>query len=328
MGGPGGAGRGGILQRAGLQAARDYARRFGLPVPSESDLPADGGFARFEAARAEWAAREADPRTARKREADRRRREARAAWMEEHAAPILRAAGLDPSRRWDREDVKQALAGIPATEAGADMLRERMAERRARFEREEAEAAERERQRQEDAARARQEEEARATAAGYTLDEWRAMWRALPDAEYFNRHAEDMKAGPADRAMWRAGERPPYRTADNGWNRCEHGGDMLRIKPGNPDTLESSRGAEVPVSHARRVWRHVLRIMCAGDSWSGSIRCGHFTVSHVSPSGWMTAGCHRFNRAEMLRVAAILGEPVTCEDVAGMPAETLETESA
>lgn len=317
------------LQR---RAACDYAARFGLPAPSLADLPLDGGFSRYQAALAEWQAKEADPATQRKRAADRARREARQAWMDSHGDSILRAAGLHVGSRWDAEDIKEALRGIPATEAGADMLRERLKERRERFEREHA--AEAARRAAEEAARvqARAEEAAAAEAAGMTLANWRIKWGAdYHAAEAENRRLDVLRAVPADRAVWRAGGTPEYRGNVWGddsatWRKCESGGDMLRIKPGNPDTLESARGAEVPVSHARRVWRHVLRIMCAGEFWQGSIRCGHFTVSHVSPDGWMKAGCHRFNRAEMLRIAAEIGEPVTCEDVAAFPA--LETEES
>ena len=66
--------------------------------------------------------------------------------------------------------------------------------------------------------------------------------------------------------------------------------------------------------------------MCSdAGKWHGSIRCGHFTVTEVR-AGWMTAGCHRFNRAEMLRIAAEIGEPVTCEQAAAFPA--LESEES
>lgn len=311
-------------------AARDYARRFNLPAPTESELPADGGFSRYEAALAEWRAKEADPVLQRKRAADRRRREVRAEWMAEHADSILRAAGLNPDRGYNRKEIKVALTGIPATESGAEALRVRLADRRAGFERHNAVAAKRERERQEAAAKARAEEAAMAEAAGYTLADWRLKWGAdYHAAEYDHRLFESARMVPVHRATWRAGGSPEWRDYGGGlWQACEAGGDMLRVKPGRADTLETARGAEVPVAHARRVWRHVLRIMCAGETWTGSIRCGHFTVSAVTLDGRMVAGCHIFHRAEMERVAALIGEPVTCEDVAGLPAETMDGESA
>lgn len=302
--------------------ARDYARRFGLPAPA---FAADYGRADIMAACKAWHAKESDPKTQRKRDADRRRREVRQSWLDDVAGPILADAGLDAGRRFDRKAIKRALAGIPCTADGASALRVRLA---AQIERA---AAHRERMAQEAAARAAERaaelaaQDARAEAAGFTGAEWREMFAAIADAERENR-AVDAKADidPA-RARWMAGQHVapmydlPYDLRDL-WKSDGAGGDILRVKPSDPATLESARGAEVPLAHARKVWPHILRTMCEGKEWTGSIRCGAFTISLITPRH-MVAGCHRFNRAEMVRVAGLIGEPVDCNAIAATVAE-------
>jgi hypothetical protein len=289
--------------------ALDYARRFNLPAPVFAE---DYGKAEIMAACRAW----------HERAADRARRAAREAWIRDVAGPILAEAGIGGRSSRDRSDAKEALRGLPATEAGAAALRARLADRIARN------AADLARWKAEQAAHEareaaeRAEETARAAAHGFTFAEWRDMFAEIYTAERWNGAEDVRKVIPARREAWRRGEGwqalPGEYAAGydvrKSWQYCERGGDILRIKPGAPGTLESARGAEVPTDHARRAWRHILRVMCAGESWSGAIRCGHFTISKVTPE-WMVAGCHRFHRAEMERVAALLGEPVTCEEI-------------
>lgn len=300
------------------ETARDYARRFDLAEPA---FEADYGRADIMAACRAWHEREADPKLQRKRAADRARREARAEWLESVAAPILAEAGIS-AFSWDKHARAEAVRGIPATDAGASALRARLADRIARHAADLARWKAEEDARREREARERAEETARAEAHGFTLDEWRDMFGAVTTAEYWNAAEDVRKAIPARREAWRRGgewETEPGEYAiphalRGEWRQCEHGGDILRVRPNDPATLETARGAEVPTEHARRAWRGVLRIMCSGEPWRGSIRCGHFTISEITPE-WMVAGCHRFHRAEMERVAALLGEPVTCEEI-------------
>jgi hypothetical protein len=41
------------------------------------------------------------------------------------------------------------------------------------------------------------------------------------------------------------------------------------------------------------------------------MRVGHFNITRIHAGG-MVAGCHKFSRAELLRVAALLGESTDC----------------
>lgn len=298
-------------------AARDYATRFGLPVPTFSP---DYGRAQIMDACAAWHAKESDPATQRKRAASKRRREARETWLSETAAPILREAGLRMGNRYDRDAVRAALLGIPSTAAGASALRVRLADQIKRnaehFERMERERLEREAARE----AALAEQTARAEAAGFTLREWRDMFDSHESAMLENRMHDARAALAPTREAWKAGETVgiihdyllPY-DLRHAWQRDDDGCDILRVKPSDPATLESARGAEVPLAHAKRAWRMILSIMCSGQSWTGSIRCGAFTISSITPQR-MVAGCHTFSRAEMIRIASIIGEPVECPE--------------
>jgi hypothetical protein len=98
-------------------------------------------------------------------------------------------------------------------------------------------------------------------------------------------------------ALWRKGERIPLpfdaqRTAD--------GSAMLRII-GN--TVQTSRGAEVPLSDARRVMAFYNQLRASGDVYhpepDARMSVGPFTVSEITECGNMIAGCHFISAAEL-----------------------------
>jgi len=87
----------------------------------------------------------------------------------------------------------------------------------------------------------------------------------------------------------------------------EQGGALMRIKG---ETLQTSLGAEVPLSHAIRVFRFVKLCRMNGTAWrrnGHSIRVGHFTVDSIEPNGDFIAGCHSFHWPEVERVARLAG---------------------
>lgn len=85
------------------------------------------------------------------------------------------------------------------------------------------------------------------------------------------------------------------------------GGALLRVKG---DTLQTSLGAEVPLSHAVKVFQFVKLCRERGEGWARNgrtIRVGHFQVDRVMPCGDFVAGCHRINWHEVARLATLLG---------------------
>lgn len=81
----------------------------------------------------------------------------------------------------------------------------------------------------------------------------------------------------------------------------------LRIKG---DTLETSRGATVPLDHAIKAFRIMRAIRERGESWHRNgeeIRLGHFHIDSINGEGIVKAGCHTVEWAEIERVAALAG---------------------
>lgn len=75
-------------------------------------------------------------------------------------------------------------------------------------------------------------------------------------------------------------------------------------------TLETSQGANVPLTHAVKAFLFVKRCREAGKAWSRNgvtVRVGHYQVDRIEADGSFQAGCHRFSWAEIARLAAELG---------------------
>lgn len=75
-------------------------------------------------------------------------------------------------------------------------------------------------------------------------------------------------------------------------------------------TLQTSQGADVPLTHAVKAFRFIKLCRDAGRTWRANghtIRVGHFRVDSVTATGDMVAGCHRFAWSEIERLARELG---------------------
>jgi hypothetical protein len=96
-------------------------------------------------------------------------------------------------------------------------------------------------------------------------------------------------------AAWRAGE-----NVSLSWNLpC-----MLRLKGTN--TVETSLRAEVPLTHARRLYGLILGIMAAGADWETNghtIPVGVYKVDKITKDGTLHAGCHTITFGEIDRFA-------------------------
>lgn len=82
-------------------------------------------------------------------------------------------------------------------------------------------------------------------------------------------------------------------------------GDKTRLRI-NGDTIQTSRGAEVPVAHAIKA----LPFIRSGKEWHRNgqeIRVGQFHFDSIDAAGNVKAGCHTIDRDEIERIAAILG---------------------
>ena len=74
--------------------------------------------------------------------------------------------------------------------------------------------------------------------------------------------------------------------------------------------LETSRGAEVPTSHAKTLWKTVQSIKASGQAYQHnghSIHVGDFRVDSISAEGELRAGCHTIPFATMAEFAGKVG---------------------
>lgn len=147
-------------------------------------------------------------------------------------------------------------------------------------------------------------------------------WQAAQAAREARRAAilAEFPTAESVRDAWRAGAHIPAEARDvwYSWQTTETGHDVFRAKG---ESLETARGAVVPLAHARAAFRFVALRRAAGRPWTRADgtgpRVGHFTVDSVSAAGDMVAGCHRFAWADMARLAAALGEPETVSEAGG-----------
>ena len=105
------------------------------------------------------------------------------------------------------------------------------------------------------------------------------------------------------RSRWLAGEYVgyAYQLASAG------GGALLRVRS---DNVETSRGANVPLSHAVKAFRFIKLCRERGQEWrrnGHSIHVGHFTVDHIEANGNFRAGCHFIEWSEVERIARQIG---------------------
>lgn len=103
---------------------------------------------------------------------------------------------------------------------------------------------------------------------------------------------------------WLAGE-----NVNLGWNygfSAASDTDYLRVEK---NEVATSRGARVPLEHVRKALPFVLAYVNHGREFKPNghtIRLGFYTVSGIDADGTLTAGCHKFSKAEILRFAGVL----------------------
>jgi hypothetical protein len=79
------------------------------------------------------------------------------------------------------------------------------------------------------------------------------------------------------------------------------------------EDLETTLGARVPLAHVRRALPVVLSLLAAGKAWrtnGHTIHLGEYRLDEITEAGEVVAGCHRFSKAEVYRIAGLVGVPV------------------
>lgn len=81
--------------------------------------------------------------------------------------------------------------------------------------------------------------------------------------------------------------------------------------------IETSHGAEIPVSVAPALWAGINQVMTRGcDKTNINSPCGHYTLNTIRADGSIVVGCHDIPYAEIRRIAELLGY-VQAEETAG-----------
>jgi hypothetical protein len=104
---------------------------------------------------------------------------------------------------------------------------------------------------------------------------------------------------------------------------------MLRVRTFGADAdvqhavamVETSRGAQVPVSHALRGLRFVRAIVARGEAFQTNgktFHLGHYKIDRIETDGTLTAGCHVIPYSEIERIAPELERIAAVEDVSGI----------
>lgn len=82
---------------------------------------------------------------------------------------------------------------------------------------------------------------------------------------------------------------------------------MLRVSK-DGQNIETSRGANIPVSHAKRLWPLIENVRAVGKPLEDrGFRLGHYTLTRIDADGAITVGCHEIAFSEVEKMAKALG---------------------
>jgi hypothetical protein len=118
------------------------------------------------------------------------------------------------------------------------------------------------------------------------------------------RHAEQLVELAKRRERWLAGEDVQLEPR---WYSGTDVPTVLRVKG---DKVETSRGAEIPLPHAKRLWPAIRKVMQSGAPYEHnghSIHVGEFRIDRIEVDGTLIAGCHTIKYPELERIAKQLG---------------------
>jgi hypothetical protein len=121
--------------------------------------------------------------------------------------------------------------------------------------------------------------------------------QALQLAKRKAQETEDALENSVKINQWLAGER------DNiGYGVSSE--TLLRIKG---DSVQTSRGAEIPVSQTANLWALVNSVISAERELVLNKRIGVYTLTCINANGDITVGCHYIKYDQLQRIAKILG---------------------
>jgi hypothetical protein len=85
---------------------------------------------------------------------------------------------------------------------------------------------------------------------------------------------------------------------------------LLRVRPGAPNIVETTKRAVVEREHVEKVLPVVLAYIRNGKTYQRNghtIHVGPYALEEITAGGVVVVGCHRFEREEIERFAGVLG---------------------
>lgn len=142
-------------------------------------------------------------------------------------------------------------------------------------------------------------EQASQLAAKLAKDAEKARRKAAKAAKA--REVQERIGQAAELEQWRTGEID--RLSRYSW-------DTTAFLRANGDEMETSQGARVPLTHAKRAILRVVQVRASGTPWQrngSTLPVGHYHIDSISPTGDVVAGCHRIAWEEIERFAKAQG---------------------
>lgn len=73
------------------------------------------------------------------------------------------------------------------------------------------------------------------------------------------------------------------------------------------EVIETSRGAEIPVEAAKRLWPVIQRAMAGERDYEVGMDLGGYRLTKIRRDGSIVVGCHDISHSEIQRIAQQLG---------------------
>ena len=77
---------------------------------------------------------------------------------------------------------------------------------------------------------------------------------------------------------------------------------MLRINK-EKATIETSQGANIPLSFAPKLWRYIQRCIINKTVFNGGLKVGYYLLNKIDKNGNIKVGCHNIKYSELLNIA-------------------------
>jgi hypothetical protein len=92
----------------------------------------------------------------------------------------------------------------------------------------------------------------------------------------------------------------------------DHGETLLRIRTLAPNgeaiqSVQTSRGAQIPVSDAKRLWPIILRTKDGARDYEVGMQLGSYRLTKINRDGSIVVGCHQIGFDQIEKIAGQLG---------------------